>query len=292
MSERKLDRMQRIAQSILLELLFLKDSVCGKVISITVDEKMFEVFRHLLDYETFVNGEVVAVPCEDEVLKVLGIDIVRGVEPKKESKMNEPMSKFLKWTRFCDCGRPIAGIIVDAAGNTVEAHKNEGLWVVETPRGAQLVNPRPLGDGEDVAEAERPKPKFEVGQWVECMDDTKYRGVVVHVDGQRVILRDPYGPAEASRKYPHWVQPVDSVTPCSPVCTGAQLAIRVGDEVKVTGNWRFDGKPRGGRDKYQDKTGKVTGIVMEGCIFVTVISADIPAEKFNIWNLEPVNPRA
>ena len=137
-------------------------------------------------------------------------------------------------------------------------------------------------------EAERPKP--EVGQWVECMDDTKYRGVVVRVDGQRVILRDPYGPAEASQKYPHWVQPVDSVTPCSPVCTGAQLAIRVGDEVTVAHQWDHHGEVY-----LLPQTPKVGTVSVVHDIEQTdfgIMVETVDDETHYLWNLEPVKPRA
>ena len=148
---------------------------------------------------------------------------------------------------------------------------------------------RPLGDGEFVAEVEC--PSLEVGQWVEFMDGLKLRGIVVRVDGQRVIVRNPYGPAEASQKYPHWVQPVDSVIPCSPACTEAQLAIRVGDEVRVAHDWEIHGEPR------QTSFGISDEVFVVKAIYDTsgapLINLRGQKEKTHwSWNLEPVKPRA
>ena len=126
---------------------------------------------------------------------------------------------------------------------------------------------------------------LEVGQWVECESGPK--GVVKTFDAHSVIVRDPYGPVEASPQHLHWAHPINSVIPCAPVCSPIQLAVRVSDRVTQTYRWGKDGRE--------------TGVLTQGCFEVKRIVLDDDGNiriassagiaLTYLWNVEPVNPR-
>jgi len=166
---------------------------------VTVDAKMFEEVRHILDD--------VHVSCKAKSLRLLGVDITRAS----------------------------AGVF-------------------------------------EAAEPERPKPKFEVGQWVK----DKVSGV-------------PFIVPDANVRYELCG---DRYEPCAPVCTEAQLSIRVGDEVRVAHQWGLDGKVcANGNPELCNTPQKVFSLSGIGAVVVHFV--DGPEKEYHwLWNLEPVKPRA
>jgi hypothetical protein len=133
------------------------------------------------------------------------------------------------------------------------------------------------------AEPARPKPKFAVGQWAEHK-----------LTGLRFVCDFPI------REFPAILQltgPISGLTvhegdlaPCSPVCTEAQLAIRVGDEVRVAHQWDHDGMVY--MIPQTPKLGAVSTVTSIESTDLGIMVETVDDECSYLWNLEPVKPRA
>ena len=130
----------------------------------------------------------------------------------------------------CECSGPAEFEIFDHnerrpdCGSTLACEKHVGSLLGSVPP------TKPTGpwtvvalDGPATPKVE-PKPKFEVGQWVEHEWGTRGR-VVDLMDGTRLEIRLP----ESS----HLASNTVGFKPCSPVCTVEQLSILPGDKVQM-----------------------------------------------------------
>ncbi len=130
--------------------------------------------------------------------------------------------------------------------------------------------------------------KFQVGQWVKSLDGQVWPidSIGRFLDGSPIYARRPED-GVSMIGYPE-----SMLAPHAPVCTEAQLAIRVGDEVRVRHNWSSSGKPDAAL-KIDQGTHKVVGIgQLPGDFIMATLDSIFKGPDIGLWNLEPVCPRA
>ena len=127
-----------------------------------------------------------------------------------------------------------------------------------------------------------PAPKFEVGQWVRGTE-TGRAGIIAYISGKNAVVDFRPGVGEPCR--------TKFLKPCAPVCTEAQLAIRVGDKVRMAHQWNVSGRVNSSEVVPVGKVDRVESIWVEPDDGVLWVSVEGWPANIKLWNLEPVEPR-